>query len=329
MGYLDNIFRRPKAPLTRKQFRATYWGKLFSIPNVAILWLLGKVHPSIERAIAQKLSQKWFFKPIPMPDTLSPRAIEYKKQKTIEINKETDVETKVLDVTTFNELIERFPFAEIRDCGCRSIIKHCDCPTHTCLRLKWAVDTSKGILNNSKNQLATKEELQEVLDLSDKYSLIHMTLHRPDKDHIYVLCNCCDCCCVGMHLFKERATPLLVGSKFVAKIDIDKCSGCGYCIHYRCRFSAIDLINEDGTIYSPKKEDEKRFKISYPKWSEDRRGWGTRIRPDPPNWERTKLEHTGKWYAKVNPYRCFGCGNCASQNGCPNGAIQLFPRENP
>ena len=328
VGYFDNIFKRPKAPLTTKQFRATYWGKIFSIPNIAILWFFGKIHPSIEIAIARKLSEKWFFKPIPMPDALSIKALKYKNQITIEINEETDVETKILDVTTFNELIEKFPFAEIRDCGCRSIIKHCDCPTHTCLRLKWAVDISKEIPDNTENQIATKEEIQRVLDLSDKYSLIHMTLHRPDKDHIYVLCNCCDCCCVGLRTFKERAVPLLVGSKYVAKVDKEKCIGCYRCVNYRCRFGAILIVNEDKTTIDPRKEDQKRFKFRHPRWSEDRRGWGTRIRPDPPNWEKIKKEHTGKWYARVNPYRCFGCGLCASEKyGCPEKAIKLYPRE--
>jgi len=327
LGYLDNIFKRPKAPLTSKQLRATYWGKIFSILNVAILWLLGKIHPSIERVMAQKLSEKWLFKPIPMHDTLSSKAIEYKNQKTIEINNETEVETKILDVSTFNELVEKFPFAEIRDCGCRSIIKHCDCPTHTCLRLRWAVDVSKHIPNNTKSQIATKEELQQVLELSDKYSLIHMTLHRPDKDHIYVLCNCCDCCCVGLHIFKERAIPLLIGSEYVAKIDTDKCTGCFHCINQRCRFRAIIKVNEDGTKIDPRKEDKEIFTLKWPKWSQDRKGWGTQIRKDPPSWNKVKSEHSGRWFAEIKPERCFGCGNCASPSyGCKEGAIKLFFR---
>ncbi len=328
LNYITNLLKRPKAHLTSKQLHSTYWGKIFSIPVITTLWFLSKVHPDIERVTAQKISKKWHFKPIPVIEALSNEAIDYKKGKIIEINKNMDVQTKVLDFITFNELINNFPFAEIRDCGCRSIVKQCDTPTKTCLRLKWTVDISKSLGNFSKDRLASQEDIDKVLEISDKYSLVHMTLHRPDLDHIYVVCNCCDCCCIGFREFKAHAVPMMVGSKYVAKIETDKCTGCYHCINYRCRFQAILKVNEDGTIIDPREEDKKRFNRRWRKWSENRKGWGNKIHNDPPSWNRIKEKHKGRWYAQIDSSRCFGCGNCASPKyGCPEGAIKLYLRK--
>jgi len=131
-------------------------------------------------------------------------------------------------------------------------------------------------------------------------------------------------------MWRINANPITSGTKFVAKVDPDKCKGCYHCVNYRCRFRAIMKVNEDGTSIDPKKEDEKRFKMRWPIWSEKRHGWGLRIRKDHPQWEKIRENHEekGKWFAMVDPNRCFGCGNCASPKyGCPEGAIKLYPRE--
>ena len=130
-------------------------------------------------------------------------------------------------------------------------------------------------------------------------------------------------------MWRINANPITSGTRFVAKIDPDKCKGCYHCINYRCRFRSILKVNEDGTIIDPKKEDEKRFKLRWPLWSEKRHGWGRRIRQEHPQWKKIREQHeeNGKWFSKVDPNRCFGCGNCASPKyGCPEGAIKLYPR---
>jgi ferredoxin len=321
-------FERPIIPLSRKQHFSTYWGRFIEAPRIFLLWILSKISPNAEKFLARKASKKWLFNPHPHINSLSKKSVNFIKEKKVEIDQKIDVQTRILDITTFNDMIDTFPFAEIGECGCRSVIKHCGCPTHTCLILRWTVDASKKLPNNKMYQIATREDIEKVMELSDKYSLIKMSLHRPDLDHIYTLCNCCDCCCIGFREFLVNAAPLIVSAKFVAKIDQNKCDGCFECINFRCRFRAIMKVNEDGTLIDPKKEDKERFILKYPKWSEDRRGWGRRIRKDSPSWNKIKNRHSEKWFAEVDPNRCFGCGNCASPKyGCPEGAIKLYPRE--
>jgi len=306
-------------------------GRTLEPLTILVLWGLSKIPiigPRCERTLAQIVTKWWSFKPIPQESTLSSSAIEYKREKTVEVKEKIDVQTKILDITTLHEIIDKFPFTHVSNCGCRAIIQHCDAPVQVCLTMRWVKDISIGIPDNSEHQLCTPDELKEVVDKSDEYALVHMALNYPNSDHPYHICGCCDCCCIGFREFVAHAVPLIVGSKFVAKIDPKKCSGCYHCVNYRCRFKAILKKNEDGTILDPRKEDKKRFKFRYPKWSEDKRGWGKRLRQDSPIWQKLKNDHKGKWYAEVNPYRCFGCGLCASEKyGCPEGAIKLYPRE--
>ena len=329
--YVVDYFKRPRQYVTDKEYQFFLMGRTLEPLTILVLWGLSKlpiIGPRSERTLAQIITKWWSFKPIPEESTLSPSALEYKKEKSIEVIENIDVETKILDLTTLHEVLDRFPFTHVSNCGCRAIIQHCDAPLRVCLTVRWVKDISKGIPDNSEHRICTREEIDDVIEQSDKFALVHMALNYPNMDHPYHICACCSCCCIGFREFIAHAVPLLVGSKFIAKIDEDKCTGCFHCVNHRCRFGAILIVNEDNFTIDSRKEDKKRFKIKYPKWSEDRRGWGTRIRPDPPNWEKIKLEHTGKWYAKVNPYRCFGCGLCASEKyGCPEKAIKLYPRE--
>lgn len=327
-AYAKAFFYGPKTYITHKQWNSTIYGRITEVPMIGMMWMLSKISPRFEQVVAQKISKKWNFKPIPNLGVLSESALQYKKEKSLEINKEMDVQTKVLDITTFNEIAKAFPFSLVTECGCRSVIMNCDAPKHTCLSMRWATDSSKKIQDLSKYQLTTREELEKVVDLADQWALVHMTLNYPDNNHTYVCCNCCDCCCVSFREFKAHAIPIIAGSKYVAKIDPEKCKGCFHCINYRCRFHAILKVNEDGTVIDPRKEDQERFKLKWPLWSERRNGWGKQIRKDPQSWEKVKSEHSGKWYSRVDSNRCFGCGNCASPKyGCPEGAIQLYPRD--
>lgn len=326
--YLKSIFRRPKVALTKKQFISTIWGKFIEIPMIGVVWILSKIHSRFEQILAKILSKWWTFKPLPILNSLSTDAIQYKKKKKIEIDKKIDIETKILDFSTVNDIIRAFPFSEIAECGCRSIIMHCDAPKHTCLSLGWSQDASENLQDHSNHSLTNPEDIEKVIDLTDRYALVHMALTFPDPDYPTVICNCCDCCCISFREFLANAVPMISASKYVAKIDSTKCNGCFQCINYRCRFRAILKVNEDGTTIDPRKEDRERYKYKWPNWSERRNGWGTRIRKDPPSWKKIKNQHSGKWFSKVDPNRCFGCGNCASQKyGCPEHAIKLYPRE--
>jgi len=329
--YVREFLTTPKVPMNKKLYISLIFSRLGEIPAIGILYILSKIPligPYMERAFAQKITKKWKFKPLPNPETLSTEASKFKEEKTVEINKKMDVQTTILDIATFNDIVEKFPFSSVSECGCRSVINHCDAPYHTCLTMKWPSDSLTRIKDSSKHKSATKQELERVIELADKHSLVHMALNYPDEKHTYVVCNCCDCCCISFREFKAHAIPMIVGSKYVARVDSDKCAGCFYCINFRCRFDAINRMNENGMLINSLAYQKKNFKIKWPIYSERRNGWGLRIRKDPIGWKEIRKQSKGRWFAKVDPNKCFGCGNCASPNyGCPHGAIKLYPRK--
>ncbi len=329
--YFIDFFRRPRVHVTTNEYYYLLWSRLVEVPIIFFLWLLSKIPiigPKAERALAYKSSRFWRFKPVPSHNSLSQSAKKFKKEKEIEIQKKIDVETTIMDIATLNELIKKFPFTYVSNCGCRALIRNCDAPQPVCLTLRWIKDVSKKVTDRANYQLCTPKELERVIDIADAFALVPMTLNYPDINHPYHVCACCDCCCIGFREFLKNAVPIMTKPKYVSKIDPEKCKGCYHCINFRCRFRAILKINEDGTIIDPSIEDRERIKLKKNEWSEDRKGWGRQIRQDPPSWERIKEVHPGKWFAKVDPKRCFGCGLCASPKyGCPEGAIKLYVRE--
>jgi ferredoxin len=328
--YFIDFFRRPRVHVTTNEYYYLLWSRLVEVPIIFLLWLLSRIPiigQRMERTLAYKSSKFWRFKPVPMIDTLSDSAKKYKQTQEIEINKGIEVQNSIMDIVTLKELVKKLPFTYISNCGCRALIKNCDAPQPVCLTMRWVKDVSKELPDSSEYQLCNPKELEEVVDLCDKWALVHMTLNYPNENHPYHVCGCCDCCCIGFREFVTHAVPWMTKSKYIAKIDPEKCKGCYHCINYRCRFRAILKVNEDGTVIDTRKEDEERFKLKWPQWAEDKKGWGNQIRKDPPSWEKIKEEHSGKWYSQVVPKRCFGCGLCASSKyGCPEGAIKLYPR---
>ena len=328
--YIKILFHRPRVPLSKTLFHSYLFSRLVEIPLIGVLWGLSKfpwIGRYIERFIVQRLSPRWAFKPLPFSDTLAEETKSFKKEKCIEINNKMDVQTKILDITTYNEIIEKFPLSTVAECGCRSVVMNCDSPRHTCLIMRWPSDSEKELIDDSQYKKIGNEEIKELLDIVDKWALVHMTLTFPNQYSTYVCCNCCDCCCVSFRELKANGVPLIVGSNYVAKVDPELCKGCFYCINYRCRFDAIDRINEDGFKIDSKNEYQKKSTHKWPHWSENRRGWGRKIREDPENWENLKKEHPNRWRTYIDPEKCYGCGNCASPAyGCKEGAIKLFPR---
>jgi len=321
-----NTFHRARVPMSGNQLRSLFYGRLLEIPIICIAFLLGKIHPKLEKYFMRGIAKRWKFRPVPHLGAIHP-SLRPETGKTIRIEHKMNVQNVLIDKAAIEQLVEMFPAVFIGPCFCRQIIKHCDNPLMTCLTIGWAQDVSKSLENNSNYSRLSREELEDWLDLTDKHALIKMALTYPNKDNVYHICCCCDCCCISFREFRQFATPIIQQTTFVAEIDPDKCIGCFKCINERCRFRAILKMNDDGTIVDPLKEDKEVIKLKFYDYSEHRNGWGLQIRKDPPSWYEIRKQHTGNWKAKVNPNRCFGCGMCASPKyGCPQGAIMLKER---
>ncbi|HMF34106.1 MAG TPA: hypothetical protein VKK79_21965, partial [Candidatus Lokiarchaeia archaeon] len=215
-AYLKAFFFRPKIHVNHQQWVAFLFNRLVEIPIILVLWMFSKVSPRIEGEFARILSKKWRFQLLPKEASLSTQALNYKHEKTLAVNVTVNTQTTVLDFATISEISRNFPFCSVAECGCRSVVGHCDAPRHTCLVLRWAADSTHTIQNRAQYQLPTRAELEKILDQADKWALVNMALSYPDDAHTYAVCSCCDCCCVAFREFRANAVPFMVGSRFVA-----------------------------------------------------------------------------------------------------------------
>ncbi len=83
------------------------------------------------------------------------------------------------------------------------------------------------------------EEAKAILRRAEEAGLVHLTENKAGIGT--VICNCCDCCCVGLPYARNVETNgLLVPSRYRAAVEADACTGCGACLD-DCPMEALSL----------------------------------------------------------------------------------------
>ena len=80
--------------------------------------------------------------------------------------------------------------------------------------------------------------------MAEDAGLVHMTTNVVSQDNSYVVCNCCPCCCGGLHWINTGHPGIYAPSRFSIKLDLDECNGCGAC-EDRCPFNLIEMNDGD------------------------------------------------------------------------------------
>lgn len=159
--------------------------------------------------------------------------------KVIPIGADVTPESTVEPYESVVKLIEGAKSWAVQNCICkkeRGLLGHrCDKPMEVCLTFapvehvfdKW-----------ESGRATTKEEAYEILKLSEKAGLVHMTSNTA-TGHNYI-CNCCKCCCLPLRSFKLVSKNAAARSNYVAVVDTDKCTTCGLCVD-RCQVNAVSV----------------------------------------------------------------------------------------
>jgi len=133
------------------------------------------------------------------------------------------------------------------ECPCRATKENPCRPMDVCLAIG---EPFVGLILEYKTNKARKISQQEALEIiksEDARGHIHSAWFKDAcGDRLYVICNCCKCCCIGMrtHIL---GIPILAPSGYVSHIG-DDCSGCGECVEF-CQFGAIVLNKRAEVIY--------------------------------------------------------------------------------
>ncbi|MFW9922477.1 MAG: DUF362 domain-containing protein [Candidatus Thorarchaeota archaeon] len=149
------------------------------------------------------------------------------------------------------EIVKRVPAASIGYCYCRIKHKNCDNPIWTCIH----IGTAKHLEELGKKiplKSASYKEIEQLLFKADELGLIHQLLTAPSPEYVYVICNCCQCCCVMLqNAIKYNLHGAVIESNFLVEKAKEECHLCKDCIS-KCYFNAIEIVNETIVIHSEK-----------------------------------------------------------------------------
>lgn len=127
------------------------------------------------------------------------------------------------------------------DCVCRKIRgeKGCD-PSDVCLVIgepwvSWCLDRDRYL----NGRIVTQDEALQLLRECHERGNVHAGFFKDvAAGRLYSICNCCPCCCTALLSQNYLSAPMMAGSGYIAKIDMDKCTNCGLCEKH-CNFLAI------------------------------------------------------------------------------------------
>jgi NAD-dependent dihydropyrimidine dehydrogenase PreA subunit/DNA-binding transcriptional ArsR family regulator len=152
----------------------------------------------------------------------------------------------ILPYETAINVLENARSFSLRDCECRVTYRKCDKPLRVCIGLN---EFSDELVERGVAEAVSLEEAKKVLHLADEYGLVHQVLYTDWlKGEVFDICSCCSCCCQYLRtLLNYGVKHHVAKSGLVAKVDQDKCNGCGTCTE-RCIFHARRLENGKSSV---------------------------------------------------------------------------------
>jgi Pyruvate/2-oxoacid:ferredoxin oxidoreductase delta subunit len=189
-------------------------------------------------------------------DRLTPKLLEYMEEyiphlldvktwkktpqmRTIPVGESIDNRLKVMTYENAYKLVESKKNFVISPCICRKEMdlqgKRCGKPVDTCISFG---DEEDFYIKNNIGRRASKQEVIDVLKLSNKKGLV---LQPSNGKDIHWLCCCCGCCCGILRTAKTYPKPAdFLSSPFRVFVSDDSCTGCGLCLK-RCPMDALKI----------------------------------------------------------------------------------------
>lgn len=149
--------------------------------------------------------------------------------------------TEFFDYEKATSLIEGSAKLAIGVCSCRNEKLHtgskeCDAPLDCCSFL--GIGAEYAIRNNFAREVS-RSEMMDNFARSKEHNLVFCSVNT--RKNPMAICHCCKCCCNflgGLNTFGY--VNCVITSRFISRIDIGLCSGCGKCAAV-CPVNALSL----------------------------------------------------------------------------------------
>ena len=158
--------------------------------------------------------------------------------RVVPINEKIETKSQVLAYEDAARIVENASVIAVTNCPCRMIMRKCDKPIDVCLQINKGAQYA---LKRGTGRRIDAEEAKTILRRAEAAGLVHLTENKAGIGT--VICNCCNCCCIGLPYARNADTNgLLVPSRYRAVVDENACTGCGICVD-DCPMDAM-ILNE-------------------------------------------------------------------------------------
>ena len=126
-------------------------------------------------------------------------------------------------------------------CGCRHARKNPCQPTQVCMFIGEPFASFMLEHHPTESRAINQTEALELLRAEHERGHIHAAWFKNAMlDRMYVICNCCICCCGGIEAMMKYGTPMIASSGYVASVNEGLCQACGTCVE-KCPFDALSV----------------------------------------------------------------------------------------
>jgi len=155
---------------------------------------------------------------------------------------------EILEYERASSLIENHTKFSLGLCSCRHEKHHlghppCRVPMETCTSMGTGAEF---LIRNGLAKPIDKLQMRDILDRSRDLGLT-LSADNVRRDAGFI-CHCCGCCCNLLQGIRETGyTGILVTASVVAKVDAEKCIGCGLCVR-ACPIDGLSLRQAKVTV---------------------------------------------------------------------------------
>ncbi len=127
----------------------------------------------------------------------------------------------------------------LRNCSCRTRAQQCLHPTEVCIQ--FGKSAEYDLFRGSGRKVSVDEAIAVATE-AGKSGLIPTVANQPDIEALDFICFCCRCCCQTLDPATrvDAIDKILAPSRFLAKLDVEECDGCGKC-RKLCSVGAIEM----------------------------------------------------------------------------------------